>query len=326
MNQKYNFVAATYNLKLDRVTNRGIRLFNDLRLSSAESIQGIIDEQLKDIMGILEYEQLLKGPYYYAIGKGSSERDLHLNENALLFLDYFLTEIQIINNLLWLVKDHSINTETAYIKVESGGEITLHSNHRPATFFNAKGKRDVTEFTTKELKYAISLKEKLFEEESFDSSHKSYTSSENVIKASRIDRTFYFLQTARAEGFLPLRISNFVTILETLLSTTKGDVTHKLRERMAWLLGESFENRLEIYKLIGNVYSVRSNCVHGSSMPKGFRTNEKLEELSISFEQLVRRLILKIIGEEDIFKIYKDNKEDEIESWLLELCLGSNEK
>lgn len=95
---------------------------------------------------------------------------------------------------------------------------------------------------------------------------------------------------------------------------------------MAWILGEDIKQRIHIFKLVADVYSIRSNCVHGNNMPKGYRTHEKLSELSIEFEQLVRELFMKILTDEELATLYNKDNDGEIEKWLNEKCLGVNHK
>lgn len=304
------------------MTSKGTRLTDNLRVSSDISMRGIVDEYFIKIIGMLEYEQLKKGPYYYAISDKETSEDLFDSEKGLAFLDYYLSQIQLLNNLLWLIKSHSVNTEVAFLQVEDGERITHHSNKRVTAFLNHKGKKEDVVFSSEDFKKALKLKEYLYDELSSDSISDADSMHENIYKAKRLERTFYILQSARSFDHLPLRISNFVTILETLLSTSSSEVTHKLRERAAWLLGNNFEQRIEIYKLIGDIYSVRSNYVHGNSMPKKFNTNASLGGLSGKLEDLVRRLILKILTDENIYEKYKRNNDEEIENWMLEVCLG----
>lgn len=322
MGVKYKFIASIHHLQLDKITSRGIRLFDDLRISLDSSMRGIVDDYFIHNVGMLEYEQLKNGPYYYAISRKETSKDLFNPENAFAFLDYYLIQIQLINNLLWLIKSHSINTETAFLQVEKEGKIKHYSNNRVTAFSNHNGKKEDVTFSSEDFKKALKLKDFLYDEFNSDTVSDADIMHEQIYKAKRLERTFYILQSARSFDHLPLRISNFVTILETLLSTSSSEVTHKLRERVAWLLGEDFEGRTKIYKIIGDIYSVRSNYVHGNSMPKKFNTNVKLVGLSVEIEDLVRKLILKILLDEDINEIYKRNNDEEIENWLLDVCLG----
>lgn len=325
MKQNYSFIAATYYLEISTDMNKGTLLTsNGLRISKSKNLQNIVDDFFGDSIGKLEYYQLLGGPYYYAKGTNEDEVNLHEREHGLNLIDYLLVQIQTFNNILWLIKDHSINTEFGYLKVVKGINFTSHSNSRTTTFYNAKGLQETTTFSVQELFEGKELKDSIYKDEGNVREHEPYIQmTERIYSSKRIERSFYFLQVARSESFLPLRISNFVTVLETLLSTTSTEVTHKLKERMAWVLGESVEQRIHIFKLVADVYSIRSNCVHGNNMPKKYRTHEKLSKLSVEFEELVRKLFLKIINDEELAILYAEDNDGNIENWLNEKCLGA---
>ena len=58
---------------------------------------------------------------------------------------------------------------------------------------------------------------------------------------------------------------------------SKEELTHTISERMAWLLGSSGEERLEIYDRVKALYGARSRLVHGAvSVKKGRVTSETL--------------------------------------------------
>ncbi|MEK4533114.1 hypothetical protein [Solibacillus sp. FSL K6-1554] len=324
MKQKYSFIAATYNLEISKVLNKGIQLNESpLRISNSDSLQNIVDDFFEYAIGGMEFKQLKNGPYYYAKGVIDSIDNLHEGQYAHKLIDYYLVQVQIFNNILWLIKDHSINTEFGFLKVEDTTNRTTHSNIRTTTFYNARGLKEKVIFNAEELLKAKELNEKIFiREKQFKGFELKPQITETIYSSKRIERSFYFLEVARSESFLPLRISNFVTVFETLLSTSSSEVTHKLRERLAWILGENIDERIHIFKLVGDVYSIRSNCVHGNTMPKRYRTEEKITDLCVEVEQLVRTLLLKMITDEDLYALYDKDNDEEIEKWLNEKCLG----
>ena len=324
MKQNYAFIAAIYYLEISKVLNKGIQLNESpLRISNEESLHNIVDDFFEYAIGGMEFRQLKSGPYYYAKGVVDSVDNLHEGKFAHKLIDYYLVQVQIFNNVLWLIKDHSINTEFGFLKVEDSTDKTTHSNIRTTTFYNAKGIKEKVVFTGEEILKAKELNEKIFIRESqLKEFELKPQITETIYSAKRIERSFYFLEVARSESFLPLRISNFVTVFETLLSTSSSEVTHKLKERLAWILGGNVDERIHIFKLVGDIYSIRSNCVHGNTMPKRYRTEDKMADLCVEVEQLVRTLLLKLISDEDLYALYDRDNDEEIEKWLNEKCLG----
>ncbi|PFU30838.1 hypothetical protein COK80_09155 [Bacillus anthracis] len=68
--------------------------------------------------------------------------------------------------------------------------------------------------------------------------------------SNRLKRFNYFLQLTRTQIPLPSRIGMYCTLLEILLSTDKDEITHKIAEILAKILGENYEERLEIFLFI----------------------------------------------------------------------------
>gem|GEM_PF-6921585 len=320
---KYNFIASCYGLNIQTTLNRGTKIYEDIRLSNnSKQVQTLFASPFKNVIGSLEYEQLHKAPYFYA--NGALENDIVFEDDnvGLEKLSDFIKRVQVFTNVLWLVKDHSINTEMCFIEYQrdkqNDKEVKWSSNSRTSIYLNSHCKRVDTIFSINEIKKGLDYFSTLSEDvDSFKDEN-----NQTTYKAKRVERMFYFLQAARNQSYIPNRISVFVTLLETLLSTTNIEVTHKLKERMAWLLGDSFEQRKEIFKTMGDIYSVRSANVHGNKMPKKGDSTEKLEVLSQKIEEYTRQLIIKILTEKEIKAIYDENNDNKIDSWLEEVCLG----
>lgn len=76
--------------------------------------------------------------------------------------------------------------------------------------------------------------------------------------------------------------------LEALLSTSRSEITHKLAERVAVLLGNDAKARDELYKRAKHLYRIRSDLVHGAaaeSMKKKSRIT--LSSLHISAKSTI---------------------------------------
>ena len=56
----------------------------------------------------------------------------------------------------------------------------------------------------------------------------------------------------------------------------RGEITHKLRTRAAWLLGTSPDDRWQIVKKVKSFYSARSASVHGRATTDRTRLKKAL--------------------------------------------------
>lgn len=325
---KYKFIAFIYELKVERTMNRGTKIFGDLRISNnSEKISKMFHHDFKNAIGRLEYDYLSTGAYFYLEGEANDnifeEDTLGLN-----LLNNFMEKIQFVNNCFWLIKDNSIHIENAYLQLENGDKTKFHSNSRTAVFSNSKGEREEVTFSIEELKSP---------EKIFDITYRGNSSIDGIMPdlvplymGSRVERAFYLLQAARSQSYLPERISIFITLLETLFSTTNTDVTYKLRERVAWILGKDFDERKDIFDDMGIIYDIRSKHVHGSTVSSKAKTKEDLVKYSVRLEEYVREILIKILTEEKIYKLYRKNDkgkfdDHELEKFLKEICLGKSQ-
>lgn len=325
---QYKFVAYAYDLKVSHKMNKGTKVFENLRISNnGNKISQMFHPEFKNAIGRLEYNYLSSGPYFYAEGEIEEDNIFEEDKLGLEFLDHFMKKVQLVNSLLWLVKDNSIHTEICYLQLKNEDSVKFHSNGRTMMFNNSKGTREEVNFSTDELKFPELIYNVYFRKPIDDTASNTLNDSLPVYEASRIERAFYLLQAARAQVYLPERISIFTTLLETLFSTSNTDVTHKLRERVAWLLGGNFEEREEIFNDMGVIYGIRSNHVHNSTVPKNAKTQEQLISYTAILEDYIREILVKILTEEEINKLYQKNDkgkydDTELEKFFKNICLG----
>ncbi|MCY7574390.1 HEPN domain-containing protein [Bacillus pumilus] len=327
---KYKFIAHAYDLEIKDTMNRDIKVFENLRISNnSNKVSEIFHPLFREAIGSLEYDCLLSGPYYYAEGEIKDD-SLFDEKSECEFLDSFMKNAQLVNSFLWLVKDNSVRVEKGYMQLETGREVKFSSNGRSVMFYNLKGDRESLLFNIEELKLPEMFYNKYFGQTVNISGLNDKADSFKeipVYESSRIERALYLLQTARAQNYLPERIAIFTSLLETLISTSNTDVTHKLRERIAWLLGESYEEREDIFNDMGVIYGIRSQHVHNSTVPKGTRTPEKLILNAGKLENYARRVLVKVLIEEKIGNLYQENDrgkydDERLEKFFKSLCLG----
>ena len=109
-----------------------------------------------------------------------------------------------------------------------------------------------------------------------------------------------FLTLARSNSFLPLKISFYIAILETLFTTDNNEVTHKVSERISFYLSDKL-NKLNTFKIVKECYGIRSKFVHGQKLDRKY-DNDALKEKSSELDDIIRILLNKVILEEsDMF-------------------------
>lgn len=90
--------------------------------------------------------------------------------------------------------------------------------------------------------------------------------------------------------------------LEAVLSTGRDEISHRVGERVAILLENDAEKRLETYKLVKRLYGTRSRLVHGAArQTKGKLTTEslamsaKMALVPISQGKLLSHLVVAVL-------------------------------
>ena len=107
----------------------------------------------------------------------------------------------------------------------------------------------------------------------------------------RFPRAMYFLQAARNAGSIPEKIAFYCTSFEALVSTDSMELSHKVSERVAALLGDGGDggnNPTIIYSEIKGAYDTRSKLVHGDKLRKA---HETYVEQSVKCDVILRKLL-----------------------------------
>lgn len=121
----------------------------------------------------------------------------------------------------------------------------------------------------------------------------------NPNNTNRIDRAIIFMGEARQSELLYKKISMYIVVLECLFTTENEEVTHKVSERTAYYIATDPENRRAVYSTLKQAYDIRSKYVHGKKISLN---NEKLADLSVKIDDIVRQVLGKIINKDyDIF-------------------------
>lgn len=317
---EYFFITKLFHFKLNKILNRGITIKDDIRLSNSRNRveDNIGDIFIKNLIGELEYDNLLNCHYIYAVG--NIEENMDDENKRISLINYYLAFSQIFCNSLWLIRDNSVNNESGFLCIKKGNKIhSVTSNMRTALFLNSSGEYKEEEFTDEEIK-KINISLIRFFNIGFD---KTTMVTEELRKmynnSNRLERFFYFLQGARTQGFIPNRIALYCTMLETILSTDTIEISHKIAERAAKIIGQDYEERLNIFTIIKDAYSIRSSAVHGDKLKKQFRELDKLCEISKGIDDVLRNLILYLLNNEEILQLFLKRDNNNLNQWFNEL-------
>ncbi|MGY6649182.1 hypothetical protein [Wenyingzhuangia sp. IMCC45574] len=241
-------------------------------------------------------------PFFYGSIENSRSREERVRDSE-KDLEFF----QSILANLWFIKDCSCNSSFHYDI--SKRDKFIFNRTRTTVFSNSLGNYGNNFFSIEDIKTSYEITKKIMEiqniskksEEFYkqkpnqeighitpgDSNYKKYANT------NRIERAYLFLSMARSHSFLPLKISFYIGLLETIFTTDGSEVTHKVSERCAFYLCEFFDKQ-NTFDFIKECYGIRSKFVHGQKLHKKY-DYETLKLKSVKLDDIMRKLMNKIV-------------------------------
>lgn len=304
--------CALYNISTDQIYGEGIELPFGIKITTDNAFkEKIIWKGIEGAIGGLEYNYLFNVPVLYKI-----ENIVAKQENKDDILCDFLADCNFLLYDLWQIKDNAVDIQMGYLfypfKMQSSHIQTLtrtdlingftHSNLISTTFTDFKGTKDTVHFSSDELKqiYQFDINRKTERFSKQETKKTLIRSSEQKITLAGI-----FIQMARTNHDLALKITLCCTALESLFTTDNKELSHKTAERASLLIGESLEERKIIYEKIRDIYAVRSQVLHGTALGK--KIHSKIEHIAIDCDDLLRRIYKKINDTPELDKFYRND-------------------
>lgn len=316
--EQYSFIAPLEFLKIDGRLGSEWTIAADLKLSTSITIaKKIVNSPLTRQIGEIEANTILDGSPFlfttsdYPLEDSSCEAQMNLL-NARLQIAITLC------NLLWLLKDNSVNFGQGVLQYpyeRSGSPSRISTNSWIAKYHTADGELKVTKFTKAELRKAISMHRSLYGSMASDNISVGLTPG-TAGRIDRLSRAFFFLQGARAMRDLPQKVANYCICFEALVSTSHTEIIHQVAERVAILIGEDSADALEIYRNIKKAYDTRSKLLHGAEL----RPNQdQYKTQSINCDNYLRRLLYVVITMKDVAQALAGDQEVVNQFFLEEL-------
>jgi hypothetical protein len=325
---KYRFLLALNLIEIQEPLGGNFAILDDFLLSNDRcQREKLLSRQLTEGIGGLEAKALLEAP---AIIQSDGETDLDLSPtDSLDFLSQLLNWSGIFLNALWMVKDNAVGFELGFLEVwppGAGGRV--HSNFLAETLQKADGSKGKTGFNRSELKnarksfkelllpLAHASKEELVRPDLSPFSGPLITSQSAV---PRLKRAFYFLNSARSNRDLGMKVAMYCSLFETLFSTDATEIAHKIAHRIAIFLESAPEKRADLYMRVKKAYGIRSKVVHGDELGKDV---QKAQQISVDADQIARRIVAKISSSDVLMEKFHGSKAD-LEDYFLRESFGA---
>ncbi|WP_142828049.1 HEPN domain-containing protein [Planococcus soli] len=274
-------------------------------------------------IGLINFEKLTTGLTHCSVLEIDQVVNDHYETNPSLLVNDYLGLVNAFQIALWFVKDNSVNTGNLYSYKTTRDEVEIINTS--TLYSNSAGEYCNTYFSLEELKQAISwlkiIKPHLYTEE-FNTNSKEMTNARNHRKNmqykefNRIVKSLMLISNARNDSFLPSKISSYMSAVEALIASDRDSLTMQVSERVAVLVGNSRDDKLQIHDSLREAYKARSSFVHGDNLSNNIE--RRIEEISRETDDIVRRLIIKVIT--DFPEIAELNPE-KLKKWYKEKLL-----
>jgi hypothetical protein len=285
--------------------------FDNLKLSNDTAIlKTYFPEQFN-----LFYIGLMSGGVYrndyfiYFIGESSTIPQLNNVVNIDQIGEIINSHLQTYLISLWFVKNCSTNINKCIVTNVDTGEASI--NAKAFLYTDSKGLYPSAIFKISELKNAFARLGKIWEfflkgnpdiipESTYEGLKANKFTSLPYKNLPRIGRSLMFLDLARSQPLLPLKISFYIVLLESLFTSTTSEVTHQVSERTALFVGTNKTEKKEIFNVIKKAYNYRSTYMHGQLIKNPI---EELQVTAFQIDNVIRKLYIKILdGESEIFQ------------------------
>lgn len=317
---KYCFMASVENLRIDKPIGRGWEIAGPLRITNSQSVAGrLVNMPFRDQAGNLEARAFLSGkPFVYAIGEYPLEDDSVDGQGDLLL--HHLRQMQILFQTMWMVKDHAANFSLGFVQypyrhpLPAAAQTQVSSQTIGIRYSNAELNTEEVVFAEEELQTALELYKGMYAW-TFEKTLKTSQPMGLQRDSTRFERAMYFLQAARGASSIPEKIAFYCICFETLVSTDSVELSHKVSERVALILGDSSTEPVQVYSEIKKAYNTRSRIVHGGKLSND---SDWYAAQSRTCDDLLRNLMNRLARDQDLAKAIEQSQE-KVNTYFLKL-------
>ena len=294
---KYRFISIIHYLKLSKTECR-IPLVSGMISNKASVLKDVLNYKSAlslHTLGRHSIDEFENTTFYVLDGEfeeGITLKDVDTFGTSLTFA--FLRQIQSLTNEFWTLRDNSIYVRDGFLfvydkEIEDG--VTYKAS---LSAINTKATTDIEDVTfTKEEIEDLSKDMKLISVEAVRTGEANYrdVTQFQYFKSAKIGRkmmAWVYVYHARFINALTIKVLMYITAMEALVSTSTAELSHQVAERVAILLSEDVNDRLNIYNEIKKGYGVRSKAAHGEPL-KG--TEQDVKDLLVRLDDYMRRLM-----------------------------------
>ncbi|ALR99969.1 hypothetical protein ATZ33_00800 [Enterococcus silesiacus] len=281
-------------------------------------LEEIIPEKMTNEFGSLTLESMKNNCIAYTeISHWTlGEHDL---SNASYTINRFFENLL---HCLWLINDNAAYIECSYAFIKDGNVATLCKNSGRRNMTDSRGEIVDCILTNDRIDTAITFKEqqgKFITKEIQKSKKRVYKgfamfndpTGKNYPKLNRFEKANRFLYEARTTDFLASKLSNYMSIFETLFVTGKTEISKQIKNKVPVFLKINSSSVKISKSQLNKSYDIRSEYVHGSLV----KTENEIQKQCILIDAVIRE-VFTIILNNDIYHEMVFMKDDELGKFL----------
>ena len=210
---------------------------------------------------------------------------------------------QVFLDFLWVVRDNAVNSE---ICVFGTWDEATHRWLKPvglspfATVSKVDGVsfRTLTEFSKKEIEIVAEYMKGVKNINTITHVHPAaFKTQRQKGQEEKIDRFGlgrFIVHRARRAQDITGKIALYCSAFEAMFTTSMSEVSHQLAERVALMLADDIEKRMEVYQTMKEIYEIRSKMMHGKT-PK-IKGGRSIEEAARQCDDYMRKIVWSLMN------------------------------
>lgn len=316
--EKFVFVSAFRNLSIKDRLEDPFTLLPGVDISNLDAAKQDLldDDQIVSMIGLVEADHLINSPNIVFC---EFEKDDLLGDDIEASLVVLLMWVKSLFRSAWVLFDHNMDCESAYLLhyvddklVRCTSNFLAQRSTRADCTFN-----DLS-LTLDDLRRWEEIHHRI---ESYLHTKQSGSPFRFLMEKGycRSARALQFVESARASPNVGFKVAHYVSAFEALVSTSSAELSHRLSERVAFLLGNYGHSRAEVFREMRRAYDIRSKLVHGDSLSQS--KIETISEASRCCDAYLREIMQLMFGDEDL-KAHIDVAPQAIDRFFEKMILG----
>ncbi len=313
------FFTGINQIELPATSRRGERFAEYYYLTTDEAQIGEVTKPFAHGLGSVETSYLTCGGAKALVYR-ISKQEVDTAHIAASLGRLLIEDMKMVKNLqynLWVIKYNAVHFDRCWIATAPAPiRPVINNNTWESRQSCADGSFRPVRFNLEEL-----CRARLIVQDPALTISSSSTSTMLTSDSLRYQRFQYFVDIGRTSADVAMKIAQYCSGLEALVSTAQTELSHQVSERVAAILAIPGEKRIAIFKQVKEAYGFRSKAVHGATFKP--KDDERLRQCARRVDQICRDLVHVYFDPESGFRAAIDGSDEATTEFFVARVLGS---